>query len=98
MAGEVATERLKITGAAHAEPGSQPVPPIIDFPLLVWSPLQWGEDVYTEDGKASVAQIVQAMLKLLDFDAVAARFGTTTDHVEQALDYALRARDLEAGA
>lgn len=97
MAGNVATEKLKIAGVAHAENGTQPDPPIVDFPLLAWAPSQWGNEVYTEDGKASIDQIVESILKLLDFEAVADRYGTTADHVEQAVAYASEAGFIGTG-
>ena len=91
MAGEITLENLKIVGEAHCVGGTQPDPPVADFPLLAWAPLQWGEGIHTEDGKASVEQIAKALVELHSYESVAAKFKTTPEHVEQAVQYAVRA-------
>lgn len=87
----VTLENLKIVGTADCVGGLHPEPPIHDYSLLVYAPAQYGVGVWTEDGKASVDQISAAIVELLTMEAVAARFGTTVDHVAQAVDYALKA-------
>lgn len=70
-------------GFASCVGGENPDPPIHDYPLLVWV----GGEVRTEDGRASVAEVVRATAGGASIEAVASRFGTTPDHVRQAVDY-----------
>jgi hypothetical protein len=74
-------------GFATCTGGDDPDPPIHDYPLLVWV----GGEVRTEDGAASVDEI--AVAGTSDIRALADRFGTTPEHVMQALDYARLTRD-----
>jgi hypothetical protein len=71
-------------GEGWCEGGDRPDPPIDAYPLLVWV----DGEVRTEDGKASVHDLVVAMVKTNSIDAVASRFDTTRDHVLQAMHYA----------
>jgi uncharacterized protein (DUF433 family) len=59
------------------------------FPLLAYAPDQHGPGVRTEDKGVLVSEIVAASADQPDHAALAARFGTTADHVKQALAYAL---------
>lgn len=68
---------------AH-KPGA---PRLDGFPLLAHAPAQWGPGVRTEDNGTPVAHIVAAHAG--DFAATAARFGTTEQHVRQAIAYSL---------
>jgi hypothetical protein len=58
------------------------------YPLLVYAPAQHGEGIRTEDVGASVAEICLALAETPDVAAVAVKFRTTPEHVEQALAYA----------
>lgn len=81
------------TGKADCVGGKHPDPPLDTYPLLVWGPAHptHGDKVGTEDGKATVEAIALALAESPDFDALAARFGTTPEHARQAVDYALAA-------
>jgi hypothetical protein len=68
-----------------------PDPPIDAHPLLVWT----GGEVKTEDGKATAEDIGLAAMEMPDLDTLAKQFGTTPDHVSQAIDYAVKAGYLE---
>jgi hypothetical protein len=63
-------------------------PPLEGFPLLVYAPSQWGEEIHTEDGKVSVPDAAAAFTESFDTNAVAAKFGTTAAHIADALKYA----------
>ena len=84
---------LHCTGEAGCLGGKHPDPPLDAWPLLVWSPRHeaHGDLVFTEDGKASVEAVALAVAETPDYDALASRFGTTAEHVRQAVDYALAA-------
>lgn len=69
-------------GFATCEGGQHPDPPIHDYPLLVWVE----DEVSTEDGAASVAELASAGTS--DIRELSGRFGTTPEHVTQALAYA----------
>jgi hypothetical protein len=66
-------------------------PPLDGFPLLAHDPGTFGKEVHTEDGRASVREIAIVFVHTLNAEAVAAKFGTTVDHVIQAVDYARKA-------
>lgn len=78
----------RYVGAGSCTGGTHPDPPIHDYPLLVWV----GGVVRTEDGRASVEDIARASALSADIHALAARFGTTPEHVMQAVGYAAMAR------
>lgn len=65
------------------------------FPLLVYAPSQWGPGVRLEDCGHAVADIAEAFESDPDADAVAARFGTTAEHVMDAVRYASRASTVD---
>jgi hypothetical protein len=65
--------------------GSRPDPPIDAYPLLVWD----GSEVKTEDGRATVRDLAMAATGA-SLSVVANRFGTTIDHVLQAVAYATK--------
>jgi hypothetical protein len=87
----IAIENLKIKGEAFCIGGRHPEPPLDKYPLLAWlydHPKFGRMTVFLEDHKASVEQVALALVELHDFDAVAKKFGTSLDHVEQAVKYA----------
>jgi hypothetical protein len=71
-------------GTGTSEGGFRPDPPMDEFPLLVWV----SGEARLEDGRASVEEVAVAAATNPHLDAVAAQFGTTTDHVAQAVAYA----------
>ena len=92
-------DKLKVVGQAACVGGRSPSPGLHGYPLLAWMHAghpAHGTDVFTEDGKASVGAIARALAESPSFDALAARFGTSRDHVVQALDYAVEAGLLSA--
>lgn len=96
MPAKVDVSNLKLIGNASCMGGKFPDPPLSGFSLLAWS--VWhekhGNQVFTEDGAASVQDIAIAACETPNYEALAARFGTTTEHVAQAIEYALRAKFL----
>jgi hypothetical protein len=85
---------LKCTGKGHCHGGKTPHPPLHDYPLLAWTHHgheKHGDGVFTEDGKASVEEIAMALPEMPSLEALAAKFGTTEEHVSQAVNYALKA-------
>lgn len=93
MAADIELSTLKIAGEASCVGGKHPDPPLDSYPLLTWSPRheRHGAKVCTEDGKASVEAIALAAVETQDYDRLASLFGTTPDHVAQAVDYAIEA-------
>lgn len=57
------------------------------FHLLTYAPEQWGPGVRTEDNGTPVDDIVAAAADEPDRAKVAEAFGTTPEHVKQALAY-----------
>jgi hypothetical protein len=91
---DIEFEKLKVKGEGFCIGGKHPDPPLDAFPLLAWSqdhPVFGRMTVHTEDGKASVEQIALALCELPDVAALADRFGTSSDHVDQAIAYATSA-------
>lgn len=91
--GKASLAQYSIVGTATCVGGKHPDPPLDGFPKLVWmvSHPVHGSRVFTEDQAASVEQIALAACETPSFDAIAARFGTTHEHVSQAIAYALKA-------
>jgi hypothetical protein len=58
------------------------------YPLLVHAPGQHGPEVVTEDKGMPVSSICNALSVNPDVVSIAARFGTTPEHVTQAVAYA----------
>jgi hypothetical protein len=83
-------KEIRVTGTATvlAKPGAVKLD---DYPLLVYAPRQHGDGIRTEDSGAAVAEIATAAAETPDLAALAARFGTTTNHVVDAIRYALDA-------
>jgi hypothetical protein len=68
----------------------------VKYPLLVYAPLQWGPGIRTEDNGTLVHDIAVASSTVTDYDALARQFGTTGEHVRQAIAYALEAHGVTA--
>ncbi len=91
---DVKTAPLRVTGKGHCHGGVNPHPPFHDYSLLAWTHNGHevhDDHVFTEDQKASVHDIAHAVAKNPNYEAVAALFGTTVEHVRQAVDYAVKA-------
>jgi hypothetical protein len=86
---------MQMVGRAFSDGGFMPDPPLDGFPRLAYSLSQWGDEVYTEDGKVSVRDAAAAFRETFDRAAVAARFGTTVAHISEAVVYAKKAGLLE---
>jgi hypothetical protein len=81
--------RIKAEGVCAG--GDHPDPPLDAYPLLAWTkahPVHGRMVVHTEDQKASVHDIAVAFAETPSLEAVAAKFGTTVDHADQAVRYA----------
>jgi|SRR5271157_1378994 len=93
MDSEISLGSLKCVGAASCIGGKHPDPPLDAFPLLAWmvSHPRHGSKVFTEDGAASVEAIALDVAAMPSYEALAARHGTTAEHVRQAIEYALAA-------
>lgn len=61
------------------------------YPHLVYAPGQHGPGIRTEDNGTPVANIASAAAETPDYAALATRFGTTADHVADAIRYAVEA-------
>ncbi len=90
--------KLKVVGTGSCVGGKYPDPPIDGFHLLVFDPFltKHPGKVSLEDGSASVEDVAVALAVLPDLESLAARFGTTPEHVRQAIDYAVKAGFLGA--
>ncbi len=84
---------LKCVGTADCVGGKHPDPPLDKFPLLAWmvSHPKHGSKVFTEDQAASVEDIAVAACTTPSYDALAAKFGATGEHIHQAIAYAVAA-------
>jgi hypothetical protein len=84
---------FEIVGEGSCVGGTHPDPPLDFWPKLAWQPKHpvHGAKVITEDGRASVEEIATAACETPSYDALADRFGTTPDHIAQAVDYAVSA-------
>lgn len=86
--------KYKFSGRATVHEGRRPPVQLDHYPLLAWTHLgheKHGNDVFTEDQRASVVEIARALTETPDFKALAEKFGTTEAHVVQAVDYAIEA-------
>ena len=90
---------IKLSGKGTCDGGANPRPPLHDYPLLGWCHTghpKHGTCVFTEDQKASVEEIASVAAETPNLQAIANRFGTTRDHVAQAIQYAINAGFLRA--
>jgi hypothetical protein len=93
----VETVKLIAAGVGECVGGKHPDPPLDDYPLLVWTGdhAKFGKMVVIlEDQKASVEQVALEYCAAPNLDAIATKFGTTGEHVMQAVDYAAKAVSL----
>jgi uncharacterized protein (DUF433 family) len=58
------------------------------YPLLVYAPGQHGDFVATEDNGTDARRIARRAAEVPDRDELAAEFGTTREHVRDALRWA----------
>lgn len=58
------------------------------YPGLVYAPAQHGPGIRTEDKGVPVSAICDDVVAGLTFEAIAAKHGTTVDHVADAIRYA----------
>jgi len=91
--GIVTLTKFVVQGDGSCVGGKHPDPPLDKFPRLAWmvSHPRHGSKVFTEDQAATVEDIAMTACETPDHEALAARFGTTAEHVRQAIDYALAA-------
>ena len=84
---------IKCVGEASCVGGKHPDPPLDGFPLLCWCAAHpvHGSKIFTEDGAATVEDIAIAAAESPNLEAVASRFGTSADHVSDAINYAIKA-------
>ena len=96
MADAINLGSLKCVGTADCVGGKHPDPPLDKFPLLAWMVKHPKHEsrVFTEDGAASVEQLATDLAANPSYEALAAKHGTTPEHVRQAIDYALAAKFL----
>lgn len=88
--------KFVVKGEGSCIGGKHPDPTLDGFPKLAW--MVWhpkhGNKVFTEDQAATVEDIALAVCETPDYEALAARFGTTHEHIAQAIEYAVRAKFL----
>ena len=99
----IGLDKLKVVGEASCVAGRYPDPPIDLYTHLAWTAAhpRHGSKVFTEDQAASVLEIAIAAAHPVpgarpDHDQLAARFGTTGEHIHQAIAYAIEAGFLGA--
>ncbi len=99
-AGTVDLHDFKIIGTASCVGGKHPDPHLDPYPKLVWCPLhdKYPGKIITEDQKASVEEISLDACVTPNYEALAAKHGTTAEHVRQAIEYAIKAGFLSTGA
>ncbi len=76
-------------GTGTCEGGFDPHPALKLFPYLVYVPGHpvHGDQVHTEDGAVSVETVGLESSVISDTQALAAKFGTTPEHIRQLLSY-----------
>ncbi len=91
--GNATLSPYKVIGTGSCVGGKHPDPPIDKHPLLAWMVQhpRHGSKVFTEDQAATVEDIALAACETSNYDVLAARFGTSGEHIHQAIDYALEA-------
>lgn len=90
-AADITNQEFQLKGECFCAGGMHPEPPVDRFPLLAWSQHHhaFGKMVvHTEDQKASVHDIAVAFAATPSLEAVAAKFGTSVEHADQAVRYA----------
>ncbi len=83
---DLAKIALKASAAVLHKPGAV----MLDgYPHLVYAPAQHGPGIRTENNGTKVEDIASAVSETPDYEILAARFGVTTDHVADAVRYAV---------
>jgi len=85
---------LKVKGEGVCIGGHHPDPPLDAYPLLCWSedhPRFGRMTIHLEDNRASVEQVALALATTPSVEALTATFGTSPEHIRQAIDYAVAA-------
>jgi uncharacterized protein (DUF433 family) len=87
---ELLMKNVKISGTATClhKPG---VELLTGYPHLVFAPLQYGPGIRTENNGTPVAAIVDDVAAGLAYEAIAAKHGVTTAHIDDAVRYATKA-------
>ena len=90
---DIQLDQLKVVGTGSCVGGKYPDPVIDRLSPLVFDPFltKHPGKVSLEDGSASVEDVALALAVLPDLESLAAKFGTTPEHVRQAIDYAVKA-------
>ncbi len=85
---------LPCKGKGECSGGVHVVPPIDEFPLLAWrgDDAKFDDKVFTSDYAVSVDEIMAALVETSDIRVLASRFGTTKEHVAQAVAYMAKVR------
>ncbi len=85
---------LPCKGKGECSGGVHAVPPIDEFPLLAWrgDDAKFGDSVFTSDYAASADEIMAELAKNGDIAVIADRFGTTQEHVVQAIAFMAKTR------
>jgi len=91
---------LKCEGEASCVGGIFPPHNMGKWPLLAWGVYHptFGTKVFTQDQAASVEAIALDAATTPSYEALAAKHGTTAEHVRQAIEFALAAGFLSQGA
>ncbi len=100
MSGDFELSELRVEGEASCVGGDQPKPPLDGFPGLCHQaghPV-FGDLVFTADQRASVLDLATAIATTPDYEAVAGKYNTSADYVDQAVRYAYLATFLGTDA
>lgn len=91
MRSQIASQSDQVAGLGKGvcEGGFDPHPALKLFPYLAFVPGHpvHGNEVHTEDGKVSVETIGVVAAMVSDDRSLADMYGTTPEHVRQALSY-----------
>ncbi len=90
--GKATVTKFTVKGDATCVGGRYPDHPLAGFPRLAWMAPHpaYGHKVFIDDQKATVEDIALAACETPDYEALAARFGTTTAHISDAIAYAVK--------
>lgn len=89
--GKATTAKFVVKGDGSCVGGKFPDHPLLAYPKLAWmnDHERHGHKVFIEDQAATVEDIALAACETPDFEILATRFGTTAEHIRQAIDYAV---------
>ena len=87
---EVPLATFRCSGKGYCIGGERPPLPMERWPLLSWGVTHpvFGDAVFLCDQSTTVEQVAMEAASTPDYAVIATRFGTTADHVAQAIDYA----------